>query len=243
MAKYLVVMVLLVAGGVALLAFACDRLDEPRYEVELVEADMATQTIHLTEPQTHAGVKLVWQGSVDADGIVVEKKEGDDFLVLDTLDVASGEWSFTDPDTLECGEPVVYRLLALDEARAWYVGTYTLLALDGIEFLVPDTVYPENGRLSLSWRHLPEVEEAYRVKLMTLETLAPLPGGELLAKARVEPTGTGEVRWTLDTEELTPQANYILCVEAEVHEEPLIRTVTGYRLFVLGKEVQGEEAE
>ena len=235
MAKYLVAIVILAAVGIVLVAFNCDVLDEPGYEVEIQELGVQTETIHLTEeegPSSYAVVNFSWMGLAPEDGeaVVVEKKIHGDFLVGDTLTPLSTQMSFADPETLNVDRPVTYRLLLLNDGRAFELGEFSCIPFEGIKFDFSDTVLAEDGKVSLAWDRIEGITE-YEVRLMTLETLAPVPAGEVIAKTVVRHSGEEKIDWEIDVAELEKPANYILQVNASLEDEG--RSIRGSRLFVL----------
>ncbi|MCK4231970.1 hypothetical protein KAX21_03380, partial [candidate division WOR-3 bacterium] len=155
MARYLVVMIILAAAGVVLLALNCDRLDEPLYETELGKIKVHTETVYLTEeegPFSYAAVNFSWQGlsEDDGEGVVVERKVNEDFIVVDTLRTLAAEMYFSDPETLSIDE-ATYRLLLLRQDRALVLEEFTCIPFAGVNFHLSDTVLAEEGRVILSW--------------------------------------------------------------------------------------------
>jgi len=245
MARYLVVMIILAATGVVLLALNCDRLDEPLYETELGKIRVHTETVCLTEeegPFSYAAVNFSWQGlsEDDGEGVVVERKVNEDFIVVDTLRTLAAEMYFSDPETLSIDE-ATYRLLLLRQDRALVLEEFTCTPFAGVNFHLPDTVLVEEGRVILSWDRIEGVSE-YEARLMTLGTLAPIPKGEIIVKAAVKPDGKTIV-WEIDADKLDKPANYILQVKAGVEDEGYLRSVRGSKLFVLGGSGDEEEEE
>ena len=245
MARYLVVMIILAATGVVLLALNCDRLDEPLYETELGKIRVHTETVCLTEeegPFSYAAVNFSWQGlsEDDGEGVVVERKVNEDFIVVDTLRTLAAEMYFSDPEPLSIDE-ATYRLLLLRQDRALVLEEFTCTPFAGVNFNLPDTVLAEEGRVILSWDRIEGASE-YEARLMTLGTLAPIPKGEIIVKAAVKPDGKTIVL-EIDADKLDKPANYILQVKAGVEDEGYLRSVRGSKLFVLGGSGDEEEEE
>jgi hypothetical protein len=242
MARYLVVIVVLAALGIVLVALKCDVLDEPSYDVEVQDLRVHTETIHLTgkdSSSSYAVVNFSFKGLAleDGKGVVVERKNGD-FLIKDTLTPLSTQMSFTDPETLDVGRPVTYRLLLLNQGRVFELDGFTCIPFEGIKFDFSDTVLAEDGKVTLAWNHIEGIRE-YEVRLMTLGALAPLPQGEVVAKKVIKPSGEEEIGWEINVAEFESPASYILQVNASLEDEG--RSIRGSRLFVL--EGLGEEEE
>jgi len=245
MARYLVVMIILAATGVVLLALNCDRLDEPLYETELGKIRVHTETVCLTKEEglfSYAAVNFSWQGlsEDDGEGVVVERKVNEDFIVVDTLRTLAAEMYFSDPETLSV-EETTYRLLLLRQDRALVLEEFTCIPFAGVNFHLPDTVLVEEGRVILSWDRIEGVSE-YEARLMTLGTLAPIPKGEIIVNATVKPDGKAVV-WEMDADKLDKPANYILQVKASFKDEERLCSIRGSKLFVLVGSGDEEEEE
>lgn len=246
MARYLVVMIILGAVGVVLLALNCDRLEEPLYETELVEMKVHTETVYLTEedgPYSYAAVDFSWRGlsSDDGEGVVVERKVNEDFIVVDTLRTLAAEMYFRDPETLSV-EELTYRLLLLRQNRALMLEELTCTPFAGVNFHLPDTVLAEEGKVILSWDPIEGASE-YEARLMTLEALAPIPQGKSVVGAKLSSSDRERIRWAIDADELDKPANYILQVKSSLRDEGCVRSVRGSKLFVLGGSGDEEEEE
>lgn len=245
MARQIAAIVLLLAGGIALLAFNCEKARESEYGLE-VEAIVETETIDLStgeEPRVYSLVSITWEGVTSADGesVIVEKKKGLDFLIVDTLDIADAPTRFDDPDTLMPGETPAYRLVLQTQSKAMVIEILECRPFDALVFTVPDTVLPavEEELFTLTWKPVGE-EVTYHAALLTLESLAPLPEGEELESVDIEHQGSEQVSWKIDVSGLEP-GNYILQVSASVVDSTWTRSIRGSRLFVLG--VREEEVE
>ncbi len=246
MARYLVVMIILAAAGVVLLALNCDRLDEPLYETELGKIKVHTETVYLTEeegPFSYAAVNFSWQGfsEDDGEGVVVERKVNEDFIVVDTLRTLAAEMYFSDPETLSIDE-ATYRLLLLRQDRALVLEEFTCIPFAGVNFHLSDTVLAEEGRVILSWDRIEGVSE-YEARLMTLGTLAPIPEGERVLDAMLGSSNNERISWEMDADKLDKPANYILQVKAGVEDEGYLHSVRGSKLFVLVGSGDEEEEE
>jgi hypothetical protein len=246
MARYLVVTIILAAAGVVLLALDCGRLDEPLYETELGQIRVHTETVYLTDeegPFSYAAVNFSWQGlsEDDGEGVVVERRINEEFIVLDTLSDLAEVMEFSDPETLSIDE-ATYRLLLLRQDRALVLEEFTCTPFAGVGFHLPDTVLAEDGRVVLSWDRIEGVGE-YEARLMTLGTLAPIPEGEVVLDAMLGSSDNERISWEMDADKLDKGANYILQVKAGVEDEGYLRSVRGSKLFVLGGSGDEEEEE
>lgn len=257
MARYILALILLLAGGLTLVALNCDSVNTARQRVDLEELKVVTRSVYLTqyeEPRAYTLVNFSWAGS-DTDlgkELIVERSSGNDFLVQDTVALTGSSGSFSDPDSLSAGLAVNYRLLSFDQGRASVVNEIKCEPLEPIKFLLPDTVVimtdqlqdkkparrivpAENQvrvRASFLWEALSDVD-VYAVEIMSLKSLAPLPDGEVLVKGEVKAKGKNNIVWDIDTERLIPGKSYILKVRAHLENEQGTRTTEGYRLFVL----------
>ncbi|MEA3311268.1 MAG: hypothetical protein U9Q76_03505 [candidate division WOR-3 bacterium] len=252
MARYLLAMLIVAVAGVVLLALDCDRLDEPLYETELGKIKVHTETVYLTKeegPFSYAAVNFSWQGlsEGDGEGVVVERKVNEDFIVVDTLRTLAAEMYFSDPETLSV-EETTYRLLLLRQDRALVLEEFTCVPFAGVNFHLSDTVLGEEGeegeegRVILSWDRIEGASE-YEARLMTLGTLAPIPKGERVLDAMLGSSDNERISWEIDADKLDKPANYILQVKAGVEDEGYLRSVRGSKLFVLGGSGDEEEEE
>lgn len=245
MIRYLVALVVLAAGGVLLLAFSCAPVERSDYPLEIAEASVETRTVSLNqgeEPEVSWRVVLSWRGLYGKDGeaVIVDKKVTEDFLVKDTLQPISEEMTFEDADTLDLEKEVTYRLVLLNQGCATLLDTIVRPPLVGMAFRIPDTVFPQDNVVRLSWEPVTE-EASYEVRLMTLEALVPQPQGRRLASANLRRSGSGPLYWSVDVSGLTPGTSYIFQVSATLEDSVWNRTVTGSRLFVLGGPTKAKE--
>lgn len=257
MARYILALILLLAGGLVLVALNCDSVNTTQQRVDLEELKVVTRSVYLTqfeEPRAYSLVNFSWAGS-DADlgkELIVERSSGNDFLVQDTVALTGSAGSFSDPDSLSAGLPVNYRFLSFDQGRASVVNEFECDPLEPIKFLIPDTVViitdqsldkkptrsivpgEDQARVHVLflWEPLTSVQ-IYSAEIMSLKSLAPLPDGEVLVKGEIKSTDKNNIVWDIDTDKLVPGKSYILKVKAQLPDEHGSRTTEGYRLFVL----------
>ncbi len=257
MARYILAFILLLAGGLVLVALNCDSVNTTQQRVDFEELNVVTRSVYLTqyeEPRAYSLVNFSWAGSDAGLGkeLIVERSSGNDFLVQDTIALTGSAGSFSDPDSLSAGLAVNYRLLSFDQGRTSVVHDFKCEPLGQIKFLIQDTVFSvttqsedkkpsrrveprENQtrvRVSFLWEPLPGVQE-YDVEIMSLKNLAPLPDGEVLVKGELKSIDKNNIVWDIDTDKLVPGRSYILKVKAQLPDEHGSRTTEGYRLFVL----------
>jgi hypothetical protein len=250
MARYILALILLLAGGMALVAFHCDSINEMQQRVDLEELGAVTRSIRLTqyeEPRAYSLVNFSWSGSAKdrSKKVIVERSTGNDFFAIDTLSFGPGTIPYFDPDTLPAGQAVHYRLLLLDQGRLSEIADFESVPMEQVKFLMPDTVFPQIAQIgeekaqpakntsfiSFVWQSLSGVE-VYDAEIMSLKSLAPLPEGEVLVRGDIRADKNNNIVWDIDTDKLVPGKSYILKVKAHLDEEHGSRTSESYRLFV-----------
>lgn len=245
MAKYLVTLLILAAGGVAILLWGGETIVEPSYRVEMERIQTLTKTIHLTEEDgtssfSEASFTFAPINPKERDRIIVERKNKDGFQVLDTLGTLTSLMDFSDPDTLVPGVTYTYRLSLLRRSRVFAPDTLALATPPGVEFYFADTLKEDEGEIVFSWGG-PDWFAEYEVKLMTVEDLAPHPRGEVLFSSVIGKE-KDTLRWSIEAERLKEGiGGYIFEVKAKKRMGKRISSIEASKLVVVERREEDEE--